>query len=135
MNIFLITNNTSFNDFLKDEDEETIRTMGCKFCDRVVMFMTLFFRSEDLAEYLEQKDDNFHLTNHNLKDAISIEVGRYLCAMEKDTLSELYYSFTTTDEIISDLMLLNYEERIDLIADRLDWKTEDIKRIDVISVN
>lgn len=135
MAIFLITNNTSFENFLKDQDEETIRTMGWEFCDRIVMFMTLFFRDEELAEYLERNDDNFQLTNHPLKDAISIEVARYLYAMEKDDLKDLYYTFSTTEEIISDLMLLDSEERIDLIADRLDWDRDDLYRIDFISAN
>lgn len=135
MDLFLITNNTSFENFLNDQDEDTIRKMGWEFSDRVVMFMTLFFHDEKLAEYLEQEYNDFCVINHHLQDAVSIEVARYLYAMNNDDLRDLYYYFVNKEDVISDLMLLNRSERIDLIADRLDWKADDVRRIDLISAN
>jgi hypothetical protein len=118
-----------------DQDEETIRTLGWEFSDWVVMFMTLFFHDEQLAEYLENEHEDFYIPNYQLQDAVSMEVARYLHAMNKDDLRDLYHTFIDKDEIISDLMLLKREERINLIADRLDWRVDDLRRIDFISAN
>ena len=116
MNLNLITNDTSFKNFLFGQDEETIQTFGREYSDWVVMFMTLFFHDEQLAVYLQNKHEDFYLINNHLQDVVSIEVARFLYSMDKEDLRELYFVFIAKEEIISDLMLLNRSERIDLIA-------------------
>jgi hypothetical protein len=135
MNLNLITNDTSFKNFLFGQDEETIQTFGRTYSDWVVMFMTLFFHDEQLAVYLQNKHEDFCLINNHLQDVVSIEVARFLYSMDKEDLRELYFVFIAKEEIISDLMLLNRSERIDLIAKHLNWKVDDLKRIDLITAN
>lgn len=135
MNLNLITNDASFKNFLFGQDEETIQTFGGEYSDWVVMFMTLFFHDEQLAVYLQNEYEDFCLINNHLQDVVSIEVARFLYSMDKEDLRELYFVFIAKEEIISDLMLLNRSERIDLIAKHLNWKVDDLKRIDLITAN
>lgn len=135
MNSCLITNNDSFKSFLLDEEDDTIRTMGWEFSSWSVMFMTLLYHDENLAIYLEFEFEDFSVQQSYNGQSTSLNVARFLYAMDKEDLRNLYYEFIDKDEVISDLMILNRKERIELIADRLDWKTDDVCRLDLILAN
>jgi hypothetical protein len=134
-NTYLITNDASYKNFLLDQEEETIKILGWKYTDKIVMFMTLFYHDRDLAIYLDNKYDDFQVGPSVSTDVISLEVARYLYAMSDENLRESYYEFIDHKDIILDLMLLKRLERIELIADLLEWLSTDLIAIDFISAN
>jgi hypothetical protein len=109
--------------------------MGWEFSSWSVMFMTLLYHDENLAIYLEFEFEDFSVQQSYNGQSTSLNVARFLYAMDKEDLRNLYYEFIDKDEVISDLMILNRKERIELIADRLDWKTDDVCRLDLILAN
>jgi len=135
MDAAFVSNHHSFEKFLLDQDDETIRSLGWEFSSWVVMFMTLFYYHEDLTKYLERKLCDFTSQPSEKKSNSSLKVARYLYSMDKEHLRDLYIEFIQIHDIISDLMILNDNERIRLIAHQLNWKAEDLNRFNFISVN
>jgi hypothetical protein len=135
MDTFLLTNDSYFKYFLQDQNEETIRIMGWKFTSREVMFMTLFYHEEKLQEHLENEYDDFPISKNQCQEVLTLEVARYLYAMQNDEIRELYHSFIDKEELIADLMLLNRNERIGLFVELLDWNPFDLHRINLITAN
>jgi hypothetical protein len=78
MDTFLLTNDSYFKNFLKDQNEETIRIMGWKFTSREVMFMTLFYHEEKLLELLANEYDDFPISKNECQEVLTLEVARYL---------------------------------------------------------
>jgi hypothetical protein len=135
MDTFLLTNDSYFKNFLQDQDEETIRIMGWKFTSREVIFMTLFYHEEKLLEHLENKYDDFPISKNQFQEVLTLEVARYLYAMQNDEIRELYHTFIEKEELITDLMILNRFERIGLLVELLDWNPFDLHRINLITAN
>ncbi len=135
MDTFLLTNDSYFKNFLQDQNEETIRIMGWKFTSREVMFMTLFYHEEKLQEHLENEYDDFPISKNQCQEVLTLEVARYLYAMQNDEIRELYHTFIEKEELITDLMLLNRFERIGLLVELLDWNPSDLHRINLITAN
>ena len=135
MDTFLLTNDSYFKNFLQDQNEETIRIMGWKFTSREVMFMTLFYHEEKLQEHLENEYDDFPISKNQCQEVLTLEVARYLYAMQNDEIRELYHTFIEQEELIADLMLLNRFERIGLLVELLDWNPFDLHRINLITAN
>ena len=135
MDTFLLTNDSYFKNFLQDQNEETIRIMGWKFTSREVMFMTLFYHEEKLLEHLENEYDDFPISKNQCQEVLTLEVARYLYAMQNDEIRELYHTFIEQEELIADLMLLNRFERIGLLEELLDWNPFDLHRINLITAN
>jgi hypothetical protein len=135
MDTFLLTNDSYFKNFLKDQDEETIRIMGWKFTSREVIFMTLFYHDEKLLEHLENEYDDFPISKNQCQEVLTLEVARYLYAMQNDEIRELYHTFIDKEEHIADLMLLNRFERIGLLVELLNWNPFDLHRINMITAN
>ena len=135
MDTFLLTNDSYFKNFLQDQNEETIRIMGWKFTSREVMFMTLFYHEEKLQEHLENEYDDFPISKNECQELLTLEVARYLYAMQNDEIRELYHTFIEQEELIADLMLLNRFERIGLLVELLDWNSFDLHRINLIAAN
>jgi len=135
MDTFLLTNDSYFKNFLKDQDEETIRIMGWKFTSREVIFMTLFYHDEKLLEHLENEYDDFPISKNQCQEVLTLEVARYLNAMQNDEIRELYHTFIDKEEHIADLMLLNRFERIGLLVELLNWNPFDLHRINMITAN
>jgi hypothetical protein len=132
---FQLTNDSYFKNFLQDQEEETIRIMGWKFTSREVMFMTLFYHEEKLLEHLENEYDDFPISKNECQEVLTLEVARYLYAMQNDEIRELYHTFIEQEELIADLMLLNRFERIGLLEELLDWNPSDLHRINLIAAN
>ena len=135
MDTFLLTNDSYFKNFLQDQNEEKIRIMGWKFTSREVMFMTLFYHEEKLLEHLENEYDDFPISKNQCQEVLTLEVARYLYAMQNDEIRELYHTFIEQEELIADLMLLNRLERIGLLVELLDWNPSDLNRINLITAN
>ena len=135
MDTFLLTNDSYFKNFLKDQNEETIRIMGWKFTSREVMFMTLFYHEEKLQKHLENEYDDFPISKNQCEEVLTLEVARYLYAMQNDEIRELYHTFIEKKELITDLMILNRFERIGLLVELLDWDPFDLHRINLITAN
>ncbi len=135
MDTFLLTNDSYFKNFLQDQNEETIRIMGWKFTSREVMFMTLFYHEEKLQEHLANEYDDFPISKNECQEVLTLEVARYLYAMQNDEIRELYHTFIEQEELIADLMLLNRIERIGLYVELLDWNPFDLHRINLITAN
>jgi hypothetical protein len=135
MDTFLLTNDSYFKNFLQDQNEEKIRIMGWKFTSREVMFMTLFYHEEKLLEHLENEYDDFPISKNQCQEVLTLEVARYLYAMQNDEIRELYHTFIEQEELIADLMLLNRLERIGLLVELLDWNPSDLHRINLITAN
>ena len=135
MDTFLLTNDSYFKNFLQDQNEETIRIMGWKFTSREVMFMTLFYHEEKLQEHLVNEYDDFPISKNQCQEVLTLEVARYLYAMQNDEIRELYHTFIEQEELIADLMLLNRFERIGLLEELLDWNPSDLHRINLIAAN
>ncbi len=135
MDTFLLTNDSYFKNFLQDQNEETIRIMGWKFTSREVMFMTLFYHEEKLQEHLENEYDDFPISKNQCQEVLTLELARYLYAMQNDEIRELYHTFIEQEELIADLMLLNRFERTGLLVELLDWNSFDLHRINLIAAN
>ncbi len=135
MDTFLLTNDSYFKNFLQDQEEETIRIMGWKFTSREVIFMTLFYHEEKLLEHLENEYDDFPISKNQCEEVLTLELARYLYAMQNDEIRELYHTFIHKEELITDLMLLNRNERIGLLVELLDWNPFDLHRINLITAN
>ena len=135
MDTFLLTNDSYFKNFLQGQKEETIRIMGWKFTSREVMFMTLFYHEEKLQEHLENEYDDFPISKNQCQEVLTLELARYLYAMQNDEIRELYHTFIEQEELIADLMLLNRFERIGLLVELLDWNSFDLHRINLIAAN
>jgi hypothetical protein len=135
MDTFLLTNDSYFKNFLQDQNEETIRIMGWKFTSREVIFMTLFYLEEKLQEYLANEYVDFPISKNQCQEVLTLEVARYLNAMQNDEIRELYHTFIHKEELITDLMLLNRIERIGLLEELLDWNPSDLHRINLITAN
>ena len=135
MQTFLLTNDSYFKNFLKDQDEETIRIMGWKFTSREVMFMTLFYHEEQLVLHLGNEYDDFYISKNQCEEVLTLEVARYLYAMQNDEIRELNHTFIGKEELIKDLMILNRSERIWLLVELLDWNPFDLHRINLITAN
>ena len=135
MDTFLLTNDSYFKNFLQGQKEETIRIMGWKFTSREVIFMTLFYHEEKLQEHLENEYDDFPISKNQCQEVLTLELARYLYAMQNDEIRELYHTFIEQEELIADLMLLNRFERIGLLVELLDWNSFDLHRINLIAAN
>ena len=135
MDTFLLTNDSYFKNFLQGQKEETIRIMGWKFTSREVMFMTLFYHEEKLLEHLENEYDDFPISKNQCEEVLTLELARYLYEMQNDEIRELYHTFIHKEELITDLMLLNRNERIGLLVELLDWNPFDLHRINLITAN
>jgi hypothetical protein len=109
--------------------------MGWKFTSREVMFMTLFYHEEKLQEHLVNEYDDFPISKNECQEVLTLEVARYLYAMQNDEIRELYHTFICKEELIADLMLLNRIERIGLLVELLDWNPFDLHRINLITAN
>jgi hypothetical protein len=97
--------------------------------------MTLFYHEEKLLEHLESEYDDFPISKNQCQEVLTLEVARYLYAMQNDEIRELYHTFIDKEELIADLMLLNRNERIGLLVELLDWNPLDLHRINLITAN
>jgi hypothetical protein len=109
--------------------------MGWKFTSREVIFMTLFYHEEQLILHLGNEYDDFYISKNQCEEVLTLEVARYLYAMQNAEIRELYHTFIDKEELIADLMLLNRFERIGLLVELLDWNPFDLHRINLITAN
>ncbi len=92
----------------------------------------LFFWSND---FLNESIFSKPISKNQCKEVLTLEVARYLYAMQNDEIRELYHTFIDKEELVADLMLLNRNERIGLFVELLDWNLLDLHRVNLIIAN
>ena len=68
-------------------------------------------------------------------NGLSLHVARYLYAMQKEDLRDLYHAFMNTQAVAEDLLTLTRSERISVVAELWHWSVNDVRRVDLISAN
>jgi hypothetical protein len=100
------------------------------------MFLTLNYWDTDLANFLCEEFTDFNPEIHLLDtNGLSLQVARYLYAMQKEDLRDLYHAFMETAAVAEDLLTLTRSERITLVAELWHWSISDVRRVDLISAN
>ena len=68
-------------------------------------------------------------------NSFSLRVARYLYAMQKEDLRDLYHAFMESAAVAEDLLTLTRNERISVVAELWHWSVNDVRRMDLISAN
>ena len=136
MDCYLLTSNSAFEKLLNEQEPDVICYLGWKHISWEAMFLTLNYWDTDLANFLCEEFTDFNPEIHLLDaNGLSLQVARYLYAMQKEDLRDLYHAFMETAAVAEDLLTLTRSERITVVAELWHWSINDVRRVDLISAN
>jgi len=113
----LLTTNAIFRNYLMSFNEWSVIETGSIWVPEWIMRDTLCQMGDNLCVYLNENFDlvDVHLNPYHSEQKMREELTQYLSQLNGEEIYDLYQSFMTSYGVIEDLMILEEDERIDLL--------------------
>ena len=113
----LLTTNAIFRNYLMSFNEWSVIETGSIWVPEWIMRDTLCQMGDNLCVYLNENFDlvDMHLNPYRGEQKMREELTEYLSQLNGEEIYDLYQSFMTSYGVIEDLMILEEDERIDLL--------------------
>jgi hypothetical protein len=135
MLIHIITNDNSFRKLLNELDEEKLRVTGWQFVHVIDMRARLNEDDLNLAYFIADNYGDIQHVPSGQDHLMLSQLEEYLFRLPREEIRELYHDYIQADCVIEDLMELDHDDRIALIADLKKCEKETIQRFDTVFLN
>ena len=109
--------------------------LASQFIVKEHLFISLVYIDYKLVNYLQERYSSFVTPDCDDKEAITINVARFLLKLNGRELRTLYLKFGTKKDAVGDLMAYGHKNRCRFIAKCWKWEISHVELIDTIIYN
>ena len=135
MYMHVISNDASFSKMMNQMSKRRLVRLASQFIVKEHLFISLVYIDYKLVNYLQERYSSFVTPDCDDKEAITINVARFLLKLNGRELRTLYLKFGTKKDAVGDLMAYGHKNRCRFIAKCWKWEISHVELIDMIIAN